>query len=193
MKAFLQISGFKIIYLADLNAITGQGNNKSLIESLLTRYPKILFWIDSGYQSRAFAYRDFANVKQVLGTEYYRDENLATMELFAKNFILSLDFSERDEKLGSSRLFREPDLLPEQVIIMTLGRVGSNFGPDFEKLLFYQKLMEGVEIIASGGIRNMADVQQLGRLGIKKALCASALHNKSISLDDLKAEIFVGC
>lgn len=186
ISAFLQVSDFKIIYLADLNAITGQGNNNNqqLINTLLADYPEILFWIDSGFQAAPCQYN---NYKQVLGSEYYHEETLATLESFEKNFILSLDFSHRDEKLGCQRLFDEPDLLPSQIIIMTLVRVGSNAGPDFQKLRYYQKLFNHAEIIAAGGIRNREDLQQLRQSGINKALCASALHNKTICSLDLQA------
>ncbi|MDD1606659.1 MAG: nickel transporter, partial [Methylococcaceae bacterium] len=39
IEAFLQLNGFDIIYVADLNAITQQGDNQALIYDVLRRYP----------------------------------------------------------------------------------------------------------------------------------------------------------
>lgn len=176
IAAFLNLYPFKIIYLADLNAITNNGNNDDLISRLLQNYPEITFWIDCGYQARPSKFAGLDNYQAVLGSECYGDDELDALNLFEKNFILSLDFSAQQQPLGSARLFNEAGLWPETVIIMTLARVGSGAGVDVEKLQTYQQLGKNNRLVASGGIRDKGDLAALKNIGIDYALCASALH-----------------
>lgn len=187
VAAFLNLHPFKIIYLADLNAITQQGNNDDLIRGLLKQYPEMCFWIDSGYQAQPSKFVGLSNYQAVLGSECYGDNQLAALDLFEKNFILSLDFSAQQLPLGSKRLFADSDLWSEKVIIMTLNRVGSYAGVDLEKLQTYQKLGKNKTIVASGGIRDKTDLLGLKNIGIEYALCASALHAGAISAADLES------
>ena len=186
VDAFLTLYPFKIIYLADLNAITKKGDNFLIIEKLLQDYPQIIFWIDSGYQTKPSMLIRFDNYYSVLGSECYLEENLKNLKCFEKNFILSLDFSAQNQPLGAASLFHNQELWPAQIILMTLARVGSYSGVDFEILDDYRKLNSQVEFIASGGIRNIEDALILQRKGINKALCASALHSGLISRADIQ-------
>ena len=181
IDCFLTLYDFKIIYLADLDAITGSGNNQTLIKNLLLFYTEITFWVDSGYQQQPSLLAHFNNYQTVLGSESYSNNVLNNLKSFEKNFILSLDFSAREKPLGSEQLFNQQDLWPLQIILMTLARVGSNQGVDLDKLIYYQQLNPKVEFIASGGIRSINDIFALQKIGIKKVLCATALHNKTIS------------
>jgi len=186
MDAFLMLNDFKLFYLADLNAIMQQGDNEVLIKNLLLDYPQITFWIDSGYQQRPSNLTSLNNYQAVLGSESYSDNQLHALKAFEKNFVLSLDFSSKNKPLGSLALFENQEFWTAQIILMTLGRVGSHAGVDLERLKQYQKLNSKVEFIASGGIRNINDVLQLQKIGIKKVLCASALHNQAISSREFK-------
>jgi len=187
VNCFLRLHNFKIIYLADLDSITKSGNNQALITNVLQRYPEIIFWVDSGYQpypSRQFSV--YNNYQPVLGSESYSKNSLNDLKSFGHKFILSLDFSAQGVALGAKTLFSEQSLWPQQVILMTLARVGSNLGIDKEKLLYYQCVSPKTDFIASGGVRSIDDVLLLKTIGVQKILCASALHNKAILSDDIK-------
>jgi phosphoribosylformimino-5-aminoimidazole carboxamide ribotide isomerase len=181
IEAFLQLDDFGIIYVADLNAITQQGDNQALIHAMLRRYPLITFWLDAGYQSPSLAFAEVSNYRPVLGSECCTAQQM----LLTKNALLSLDFSADDEPLGEACLFNDSNLWSEQVIIMTLARVGSNTGVDSEKLRYYQQTYPQIDFIAAGGVRNIADLQQLKAIGINSVLVASALHNKAINKAEL--------
>lgn len=181
IEAFLQLHDFSVIYIADLNAITQQGDNKTLIHAVLRHYPHITFWLDAGYQSPELVFADAANYRPVLGSECCTTEQIAA----TKNALLSLDFSSNNEPLGEACLFADSRLWSEQVIIMTLARVGSNTGVDTEKLQHYQQRYPQTDFIAAGGVRNKADLQQLKAIGINSVLVASALHTKAISKADI--------
>lgn len=184
MTAFLTLYPFKIIYLADLNAITHSGNHDVLINRLLRLYPDVTFWVDSGYQAKPAKFVGLSNYQAVLGSECYNDNELVALSLFENNFILSLDFSTQ-QALGSPRLFYEIDLWPEKIIIMTLARVGSCAGVDLEKLQFFQDLVPHKTLVAAGGIRHQADLLTLKKCSINYALCASALHAGTLSTSEL--------
>jgi phosphoribosylformimino-5-aminoimidazole carboxamide ribotide isomerase len=172
IAAFLEVYDFDTIYIADLNAITHQGDHDCLIRTVLASFPRITFWIDRGYQS----FKQFPdNHLPVLGSECYRDDTVLELKTFNNRFILSLDYL-MSEALGAKSLFSSQDLWPETLIIMTLNRVGSNQGPDFDKLSWFCKHYPHKHFIAAGGIRNAADLHALKQMGVQQALVASALH-----------------
>lgn len=182
IEAFLGAYDFDTIYIADLNAITQQGGHESLIAEVLIAFPSILFWIDSGYQRFK---RYSGNHLPVLGSECYSDETIRELKDFNKRFILSLDYS-MSEALGPKNLFSDQNLWPDTIIIMTLNRVGSNHGPDLDKLYGFCRQYPHKHFIAAGGIRNADDLLALKKVGVHQALIASALHSGAISRDDIK-------
>lgn len=189
INAFLQLADFKIIYIADLNAITQQGDNQALIHAVLLHYPDIHFWLDAGYYSPDLAFSGVSNYRPVLGSECCTAKQLATTE----NALLSLDFSAQNEPLGEMELFDDSQLWSEKVIIMTLARVGSNIGVDIEKLHDYHTRFPETAFVAAGGVRTIEDLQQLNKSGIQYILLASALHSGAISSKEIANLGFVSC
>lgn len=181
IEAFLGVYDFDTIYIADLNAITRQGDHDRLITEVLTCFPRILFWIDSGYQ-RVKYYP--ANYLPVLGSECYSDETVLELQDFNKRFILSLDYS-MSGALGAKSLFSGQALWPDTIIIMTLNRVGSHQGPDLDRLNRFCRHYPHKHFIAAGGIRNTADLLALKLAGIQQALIASALHSGAIGRGEI--------
>lgn len=184
INAFSSLFGFSIIYIADLNAITRLGNNASLLDDVLTAFPHLLFWVDSGYPLCDASLQKHKNFFPVLGSESFQDENTAEIEQFGNRFILSLDYSATGE-MGAKTLFSKQELWPESIIIMSLPRVGSKLGPDFDSLTAYRKRYPQQKIIAAGGIRDNEDLIKLAHIGIYQALVATALHNGKISPDNI--------
>jgi len=184
INAFLNIHNFDTFYIADLNAITGQGHHEKLLEQVLLNYKGITFWIDMGYQSDPQNAMLPKNYLPVLGSESYQDENIAAFENYRNDFILSLDFADT-RSLGAKTLFTNPALWPANIIVMTLERVGSHAGPDLQKLHDFTLHHPGKHFIAAGGIRNAQDLIDLNNTGIHQALVASALHSGEINSDDI--------
>ncbi len=185
INAFSSLFRSPIIYIADLNAITGQGNHVILLNDVLTAFPNIVFWIDSGYPLPNKDILQLTNYLPVLGSESFTDENTFEIKHFDHNFILSLDYALTGE-LGAKSLFRNAELWPKHLIIMSLPKVGSNQGPDIERLAYFLQHFPQHSFIAAGGIRNRKDLKKLEKIGIQQALLATALHNGQISLQDLK-------
>jgi len=181
IDAFLGLSAFDTFYIADLDAITGAGNHDPLIQQLAATYPDLIFWLDQGYRP---APTNPTRHWPVLGTESYGDEQLAELARFNQRFILSLDYAAATP-LGAGRLFNDSDLWPERIIVMTLAKVGSNSGPDFDKLRHYTRHYPSKNFIAAGGIRDAGDLRRLAEIGVNQALVASSLHSGAISADDI--------
>lgn len=184
IEAFLGAYEFDTFYIADLNAITGQGDHNELITKVLTRFPQITFWVDKGYQKYDRDAQHPGNYRPVLGSESYRNETVQEIKAFKNNFILSLDYL-NSNALGAENLFSDPDVWPKNIIIMTLGRVGSNQGPDINKLAEFRKQYPDKNFIAAGGIRDKQDLAALCEAGIHQALVASALHTGAIKNEDI--------
>lgn len=184
IDAFWTLYHFPTFYIADLNAINRQSDNAALLADVLASFPHIPFWIDGGYPLCNDNFRQLTNFLPVLGSESFQDGNISEIRKFENDFILSLDYSGTGE-LGAKTLFSEQDLWPEHIIVMSLPRVGSNQGPDVDRLTSYRKQYPQHKIIAAGGIRGSEDLRALEQIGIQHALVATALHNGRISPHDI--------
>ena len=182
-NALLELYPFECIYIADLNAITGQGNHESTIAKIQALQPNIEVWLDAGIKNTTCLETwTKANVMHVIGSENIDATNdlMKISQLLHGNFVLSLDFSQ-DKFLGYPELQSATELWPKKVIAMTLGQVGSQLGADMNRLLAIKKLAGNREIYAAGGIRNNQDIHLLQDLNIAGALVATALHDKNLN------------
>jgi len=184
IKAFLKIYSFNTLYIADLNAITGQGDNDELLKRVLTDFTEVTFWIDRGYQPFPQSSKLPSNYLPILGSESYQDDNILEIQEYKKKFILSLDFA-NSCALGAKTLFSNPCYWPDNIIVMTLERVGSHDGPDFQKLYDFSRHYPDKRFIAAGGIRNAEDLVALQKIGVHQALVASALHFGHFNASDI--------
>ncbi|MDD5215046.1 MAG: HisA/HisF-related TIM barrel protein [Methylococcales bacterium] len=178
LNGFLQLHAFDTFYIADLDAITGQGRQHSLIEQVAKDCPKITFWVDAGYQK---VQKFLPNYLPVLGSECFTDDNFYEILELEKRFILSLDFGANGEKLGSQNFFTQAELWSENVIVMTLNRVGSSQGVAIDLLKKFKHDYSKTNFIAAGGVRNRDDLAQLEKMDIEQVLVASALHSGAIT------------
>ena len=72
------------------------------------------------------------------------------------------------------------------IICTDIERDGTLKGPNFS---LYKKLISEfpkLEIIASGGVRNIEDLRKLSKIGVAGAIVGKAIYENKISLDDLK-------
>ncbi len=190
VRALLNLYPFDTIYIADLDAISGQKIQVNIIQDLLSACPHIEFWLDSGTRALPEV-TGSDNCKRVLGTEtnYGIDEMRELVE--AGNIILSLDFLD-NRHMGQAEVIGQPVLWPENVIIMSLDRVGSEQGPDTSRLASFQQLDNTKSYYAAGGVRGYLDLCQLKEQGIRGALVASCLHNGKLTaelLDQLSSSL----
>jgi phosphoribosylformimino-5-aminoimidazole carboxamide ribotide isomerase len=186
LSSFLELYPFKIIYIADLDAIQKTGTHSELILELASGYNQCEFWLDAGIKAiQEKQFKGSTNIKLILGSEnkLLRDE---LKEFIAKNpeTILSLDFFE-NKLIENSYLLQDTSLWPERIITMTLSKVGSNKGLDMQCINKILELGVNKEVYAAGGVRNSSDLIQLKSTKAKGVLLASALHNGVINKEDL--------
>jgi phosphoribosylformimino-5-aminoimidazole carboxamide ribotide isomerase len=182
LYGFLDLHAFDTFYIADLDAITGQGSHANLIQKILNDFPRITFLVDAGYQKAQIFPQNYL---PVLGSECFSDDNFDELAEFKKKIVLSLDYGANGEMLGAKKLFTQPEFWSENVIIMTLSRVGNSSGVDLDLLRYFKKNHPQINFIAAGGVRNMNDVEQLKMAGIRRVLLASALHSGMITKADI--------
>ena len=86
---------FKIIYIADLNAIMGNKNNFNIIKRVIKKFPQIDFWVDYGVRT-FLDFKKFENMpfKTIIGSETLKNimELKKIYKHKKKEIILSLDF-----------------------------------------------------------------------------------------------------
>lgn len=185
--ALLRLHEFDALYIADLDAIMGRGDNRGDIAAIRHQFPQVALWLDTGISGMA-AFRDLQAAglgTPVLGSESMDDENLmASLAARGDDVVLSLD-SRAGRFLGPSALLDRPDLWPRRVIAMNLDRVGARAGPDFDLLRALTTRRPGGEVYAAGGVRTRADLDALYRTGAAGVLLASAVHDGRLSDEDL--------
>ncbi len=183
VAGFLALHDFRTIYIADIDAIEGAGDHSAAIGALETEFPSVSFWVDPGIvdlpQTLAFFERHRGDL--VLGSESLRDITtltaLSRQPALATRSVLSLDFRD-DTYQGPDGLNDEPVLWPQRLIVMTLARVGSNTGPDLDRLRSVAaKAGKQRAVYAAGGVRGPEDLAALAEARVQGVLIASALHD----------------
>jgi phosphoribosylformimino-5-aminoimidazole carboxamide ribotide isomerase len=185
IEAFLGLYAFDTFYVADLDAITGIGDHHHTINRLLNRFPQLKFWLDQGYVTVEQTLDYAPNCVPVLGSEVYLDGKMAELAFFNHHFVLSLDYN-HNRFMGDAALLTDSRLWPENVIIMTLGQVGSMAGPDATKLKHFRQHYPTKNFVAAGGVRGIEDLLTLQTLGIGQVLVASALHSAKLKTADIQ-------
>lgn len=193
-RAYLSVFPFRAFYIADLDAIENQGDNRRAIERLLAAFPALSLWVDAGAGPFLNAAPWPDRVNKVLGSETQASpEQLRAWSDQAgpDNLILSLDFNARGF-IGAEALWANPALWPRRVIVMSLARVGGQAGPDLELIEEVAARLRAApgperQLYAAGGARDRADLEALARLGVHGALVASSLHQQTLTAAELKA------
>ncbi len=187
VDAFLELYPFKQLYIADINAIQKSGNHRNIISSISLAFPNVEIYLDAGFSSAEDIHIfNELKVTPVLGSESIAniDAYQAITKDYKKRMLLSLDFK-NDVYQGPPALLQDSKYWPNELIVMSLSKVGSQSGPDLEKLKHLKEMSPQTKIYAAGGIRDLGDLNTLKSLNIDGALIASAIHNGNLSQTDL--------
>jgi phosphoribosylformimino-5-aminoimidazole carboxamide ribotide isomerase len=179
------------LYIADLDALQGRPAQVEVLSDLLQALPVVELWLDAGFADAAAAAAlvahfgaEAARVRPVFGSESLRsraalDDCFGPRGQAGPRALLSLD--RRDgRRLDPAGCWDLPQLWPEQVIVMTLERVGADAGPDLETIAELRSRAPRVELIGAGGIRSAADLERAAATGAWAWLVASALHDERL-------------
>jgi phosphoribosylformimino-5-aminoimidazole carboxamide ribotide isomerase len=172
------------VYVADLNLLTGRGDNLAVIKELsaMTRT-----MADTGISMTADLDRLPRSVSPVMGTE---TASLQLIEEAAieRRVVVSIDMMKRkvlarDPELAGltplQLLRRLNDLKLEGVILLELDRVGTSAGLD-RQFLYDAAAIAKHPLILGGGVKEEEDLLALEDMGFSGALLATALHNGRI-------------
>ncbi|MDI9624772.1 MAG: HisA/HisF family protein [Methanothermobacter sp.] len=180
----LKRAGARRIYIADLDAITGQGSNIQLIQEINHVIPVMLDFGVQNFKSFEFGLKIAWQV--IVATETLKNINelKKIFKVFPKSrIVVSIDT--KSGQLYSKNLnmtleeFRDTlfQLDPGEVILLDLTRVGTQKGINKELIKKFGKF----DIIPGGGIK-LQDIPILSSMGIKKVLVGTALHQGKIPL-----------
>jgi phosphoribosylformimino-5-aminoimidazole carboxamide ribotide isomerase len=195
-RGFRDTLGLDELYIADLDAIVGDGANSASIGAL-AREARVM--VDAGVSEPAPARSllDLGVHRVIVGTETL-DGPAALDRLLADlpdgAVILSVDLREGrllspDPQLaGLSALDAVARLHGtglREAIVLDLARVGSGSGPDVALIAEIHAAFPELELLAGGGVRDIADLRALEVAGAAGALVATALHRGVIGPREL--------
>ena len=190
--ALMELYPFNTLYIADIDAIQGVGDNQDYIADIAQAHPNVTIWLDCGIgQPNARALYLGGNIKPVVGSENIADLQDYRAISYACNskHVLSLDYA-ATMALGINALHNQARFWPDDTICMTLNSVGSAQGPDMQRLNEIIDLNAARKtpsrVYAAGGVRNMDDLAALASMRVTGALMSTALHDGSINTIDLR-------
>ncbi len=189
LDGLLQVSGFGTVYIADLDAIRGCGDNYPEVAALRQTYPDVHFWIDAGIGPDGHypPHLSLPGTSPVLGSENpVPMPHLQRLLTAPEPPVLSLDLQVEDQGFPWLELL---PCWPSRIIVMCLYRVGSGRGVDLDCLQRVQGLTEAGhhQLYAAGGIRDSRDLERLCMMGVQGCLLASALHEGRLGSGELSA------
>jgi phosphoribosylformimino-5-aminoimidazole carboxamide ribotide isomerase len=190
-RGLLAATGSSVLYIADLDAITGSGSNFELVRGLGYALPDVTIWVDAGFSGVGdCAFWLPLGATLVIGSEGVKTAGdwLEIKQAFGESVVLSLDFDAEGPR-GPGALFADAGLWPDRVVAMDLGRVGSSEGPDIDGLTALVAQGEGRAVFAAGGVRNARDLAALQAAGASGALVATSLHSGALSQNEIAALI----
>jgi phosphoribosylformimino-5-aminoimidazole carboxamide ribotide isomerase len=173
------------VYIADLNLLTGRGNNLQVINEI-SKSTKTL--ADTGISSIYDLDLLPESAIPVLGTE---TAPLSLIEAAAgkgREIVVSIDMRMRrilssDPDIAGRtpiELFERLNVLDlKEVILLELDRVGTSVGLDIAFLKQAQKASRH-PLVLGGGVKDVGDLAALDEIGFSGALVATAIHNGRI-------------
>ncbi len=193
----------RTFYIADLDAIQGNGHNRKAISNLASRVNAEL-WVDAGVSQASSAEPLLAAGADVVivGSETLR--GLGQLRdicdsIPREQFIFSLDIAKgrvlsRAEALKGAAPLEAMACLTEagidRFILLTLDAVGSCSGPDLPLLKRAKRDFPHHTIIAAGGVKTLEHLRALsdagpGELQLDGVLVATSLHKGLITRQNI--------
>jgi len=187
-RGLFAIHPFATLYVADLDAIEGRGDNGAALRRLQAGCRGVSLWVDNGIADAVAAARwlDAGVGTLVIGSETQSDAALVRGLAGDDRMILSLDYR-GDTFQGPRAILETPSAWPARVIVMTLARVGSGAGPDLDRLAEVRRSAAGRRIYAAGGVRSARDLAAIAALNAQGAVIATALHLQAITQNEITA------
>jgi phosphoribosylformimino-5-aminoimidazole carboxamide ribotide isomerase len=198
-QAFRQQLGLNRVYVADLDAILHGRPNREIYQSLAEEGFELM--IDAGFRTVESAQAVLAakTVQIIAGLETWpgpRELAWLCRDLGPERVIFSLDLKQ-GLPLGDLGPWKTSSPLEigvlaavagvREMIVLDLAQVGNGTGVTTVSLcLQLRERFPELRLITGGGIRHVADLDELAAVGIDGVLVATALHDGRITRADLE-------
>jgi phosphoribosylformimino-5-aminoimidazole carboxamide ribotide isomerase len=190
--------GADILHLVDLDATLGLGSNLDIIKKILETV-SIPVQVAGGLRDKSLV-TEVANLSEriVLGTLAFKDKSLLKSilsELGPEKIVISVDHKDGKIVIHGWQKDTGIKLIPAikefldmgftEFLLTNVSRDGTLEGPDLE---FLEKAcnLPNANIIASGGISNVNDIQKVKEKNAFGVILGKALYENRLSIGDAK-------
>lgn len=199
LRAYRETLGSEAVYIADLDAIMGSGENLTIIGEMAAAEPQLELLVDAGIRSveQAGQLLDSGVKKVIIASESLVCLDAASRLLAAlgtDRALFSIDLKDRTVIWRDlSTETRDPcevatslmSLGFREAVLLEMERIGTGGGVDTALLGRVTTAAPGMRFIVGGGIASAAELVRLQRAGASGALLATALHDGTITRQDL--------
>ena len=165
----------KILYIADLDAIMHNKINSELYDNILSLFPKIDFWIDSGLKEIKLK-KKYKNYYPVFCSEKSRGYEFTSNKF--NNCVCSFDFMEK--YIGSKAIYRQQRANPSKIILMDLSQVGSKNNINYKLARRFIR-NNNQDYYIAGGIKSIFDIKRAKHFGASGVLVSTMIHQNKIT------------
>ena len=199
LQAYCRALESTAAYVADLDAIMGLGDNLGTIAEMAAAEPQLELFVDAGIRTADEARRLLeAGAKKVV----IASESLASLDAASEPMaalgpgkgVFSIDLRGRtmiwrEASSESQDPFEVAALLTSlgfrEAILLEMKRIGTGSGADAGFVGKIARAAPGIKFIVGGGIKEAAELRLLQRAGATAVLLATALHDGTITREDL--------
>ena len=194
--------GFGELYLADLNAIMGFGNNFNIIRRI-AKETELRLMVDAGVadieKAKIVLHHNASSV--IIGTEtmtrmsfveeavrsFGTERVMVSLDLRAGQLLAKFSLNKSTDALAALHEFQKMGI--KRVIVLDLARVGNQEGVD---VVFLREVVESlcIGVFVGGGVRSIDDLLELDDIGVAGVLLATALHSGKITAEQIVAQGF---
>ena len=189
------------LHIVDLDgAETGKQLNQEIIKEIL-KISDISIQVGGGIRSieKIENMLNMGVARVIVGTAIFNGDFLTDLEknFESKQIVLALDFKIQnqiptifthgwqDNSNTSLHDFLNNHLFFKNILATDISLDGAMEGPNFDVYKEILELFPALNLIASGGIRSLEDLNKLKVLNLKEAVVGKAIYEKNISLVDL--------
>ena len=193
-----EFAGADILHLVDLDATLGIGSNLDMIKKIL-KSVSIPVEVAGGLRDKPLVL-EVAKLSEriVLGTLAFKDKSLLKSllsDLGAEKIVISVDHKDGEIVINGWQKDAGIKLIPAineflqmgftEFLLTNVSRDGTMEGPDL-KFLEQACGLSNANIIASGGISNIADVKDVKEKNAFGVILGKALYENKVSIEEAK-------
>lgn len=191
--------GAQVLHIVDLDgALEGRSKNLSVIEGIVEAVD-IPLQLGGGIRNLE-AIKALINIgvkRVILGTKAVQDKEMLkkAVELYGDRIVVSIDAKDgfvavdgwtKTSTVKAIDFAKEIELLGVKTIVYTdIARDGMMKGPNFQAIKKLKNYV-AVDIIASGGVSSLEDLETLSEIGVAGAIVGKALYEGKVDLADVK-------